>query len=44
MAAVVGTLREVGFDGFVNLEPMGDPAAAGVNLGALALDYFKDLM
>lgn len=42
LAAVVEALGEVGFDGFVNLEHMGD-SHEGVDLEALAFEYFKGL-
>ncbi len=43
LATIATTLREVGYDGFVNLEHMGS-SGAGEDLEAMALEYFRALM
>ena len=43
LASIVAALREVGYDGFVNLEHLGSPREEGEDLEAVALQYFRRL-
>ena len=44
LKTTVTILQEVGYDGFVNLEHLGNPRSEEEDLEALALEYFKSLV
>ena len=44
LVAIVCALKEIGYEGFVNLEHLGKPRYEGEDLEVKALDYFKKLL